>query len=350
MGARQSYPPYGPYGYGAYGPPQQDPWAYGTRNVGSGSGSAFRPNYPQVANNSGSGSRVRSPYGPSAYVPPASYMPPSYNAPGSFPQAYNQQMIYTAHNKKQAYALDAADGVVDGRYFGTPVGINRHLGRPSYSSASTPLAYSTTPVSYQAPTYLYQSGGCSGQPQTSQNPCGPCGTSQYAPTYTSYSPQGYGQQGSNLQAYGQGYTAQGFASSFGQGYSAPTYLQSAQTSGGCDPCAAAFTGQFGQAFNPASMTNQGSAFGSGTNNDSNRFLSGQQAFGGQQAGGNAGSYTNPMASSAAPDFSAFYAMQAQQQQQMQQNGQGQGAQFAGGMTQQQFPGAQAGNPFSASPW
>lgn len=138
MGARQSYPPYGPYGYGAYGPPQQDPWAYGTRNVGSGSGSAFRPNYPQVANNSGSGSRVRSsskgnsphlfvprfahsflepdlffsqslpvrswnlpqksqallvlptlvsivwccPYGPSAYVPPASYMPPSYNAPG----------------------------------------------------------------------------------------------------------------------------------------------------------------------------------------------------------------------------------------------------------------------------
>ena len=59
-------------------------------------------------------------------------MPPTY---------YTNSSLYVAPNQQASKALDAADGVIDGRYYGTPI-------------ATQAPYYASTPVASAAPTYV----------------------------------------------------------------------------------------------------------------------------------------------------------------------------------------------------
>jgi hypothetical protein len=70
---------------------------------------------------------------PAAYAPQMYSAPVSYAAPVSYGYAAQAPVAYApaptgyavAPNQASAFALDAADGVIDGRTFGTPVAAAR---------------------------------------------------------------------------------------------------------------------------------------------------------------------------------------------------------------------------------
>lgn len=101
--------------------------------------------------------------GPPQYAP--QYAQPAFAAPVAY--AAPAPVTYTAPTQKAAYALDAADGVIDGRYYGNQVAVNRpphghghpHGRHPPISSAYAPVAYATTAPAYAAPTYVTPATG-----------------------------------------------------------------------------------------------------------------------------------------------------------------------------------------------
>lgn len=130
------------------------------------------------------------PYG--AYGPKVGQIPnPAIRAPTAAPRPYNYAPAYTAAPAvaSPAAALDAADGVIDGRYFGSPI---VGAAAPTYAYA----APTYTAAAYSAPVAAF--GG-------------------YAPTYTGY---GYGAPVYSGATYGAAYAAPAFAA---PAYAAPAY-------------------------------------------------------------------------------------------------------------------------------
>mmetsp|Transcript_93459 Transcript_93459/g.157094 ORF Transcript_93459/g.157094 Transcript_93459/m.157094 type:complete len:378 (+) Transcript_93459:30-1163(+) len=101
-----------------------------------------------------------------SYVPPATFAAPTYAAPATVaaPVAYAAPATYAAPSytspvvagsQSSALALDAADGVIDGKYYGSQVAV----ASPATYMAAAPAAYA--PVSYGVPTTAFASSQAS---------------------------------------------------------------------------------------------------------------------------------------------------------------------------------------------